>query len=108
MPNAPAVDFEALITQLRATGRDELVHYAGAAHRDAFARQLCTEYLADPAATEEQLKARTRAVAYPAVATSPAAVLPVEGELDGSLPLESQAKESADLNTFIQTGVWPS
>lgn len=47
-----------LIDHMRATGRDELVHYAGAAHRDQVAWQVCIAYLAQPDAPEAELKAR--------------------------------------------------
>lgn len=50
--------YEKLIDQMRADGRDDLVHYAGAAHRDPVARALCAEYELDDTADEATLKSR--------------------------------------------------
>jgi hypothetical protein len=54
----------ALIALLRALGRTELVHYAGAAHRDPVAWHMCAEYLLDPTASEHVLKSRALKAAY--------------------------------------------
>lgn len=56
MPNE--INTTQLIAQLRAAGREELIHYAGAAHRDLVAWHMCAAYLADPAAPENVLKSR--------------------------------------------------
>lgn len=45
-------------TQLITARRIELLHYAGAMHRDPIARQMIEQWLADPAAPEHVLKAR--------------------------------------------------
>lgn len=55
---------KALISHLRSTGRTELLHYAGAAHRDPVAWHLCAAYLADPEATEAVLKSRAIKAAW--------------------------------------------
>lgn len=47
-----------VIEAMRLTGRIELIHYAGAAHRDDVALHMCAQYLADPDADEATLKAR--------------------------------------------------
>ena len=57
------IDTEALAAHLRATGRTELVHYAGAAHRDPVAWHVCAEYSADTSALEQDLKTRALAAA---------------------------------------------
>jgi hypothetical protein len=49
---------EALIARMRVRCDDDLVHYAGAAHRDPVAWQMCIAYLATPNAPESELKAR--------------------------------------------------
>ncbi len=55
------IDVESLILQLRARGREELIHYAGAAHRDPVAWHMCREYKRDPGASESALKVRALA-----------------------------------------------
>jgi hypothetical protein len=65
------LDVAALISVLRATGREELIHYAGAAHRDPVAWQMCVSYLADPEAGEAVLKSRALKAAW-GVDVSPA------------------------------------
>lgn len=62
---------EAVIAAMRAEGRTELVHYAGASYHDAIAWQLALEWLADPAQPESVLKSRALAIAAPALALSP-------------------------------------
>lgn len=57
------IDIEALAAHLRATGRPELVHYAGAAHRDPVAWHVCAQYLTDTSASEHDLKTRALAAA---------------------------------------------
>lgn len=60
-PDASApetLDIAAAIAQMRAAGRTDLIHYAGAAHRDRVAWHVCREYLADPSAGEWTLKSR--------------------------------------------------
>lgn len=53
--------YEHLIGVMRVAGRHELIHYAGAAHRDPVARALCVEYVRDPNADEATLKSRALA-----------------------------------------------
>jgi len=53
-----AIDVPALIAELRAAGRLELIHYAGAAHRDRVAWHVCAAYLEDKSASEPVLKSR--------------------------------------------------
>lgn len=48
---------EAIVDAMRANGRTELVHYAGASYRDAVAWQLCKAWLAHPQLPESELKA---------------------------------------------------
>lgn len=48
---------EAIITSMRAEGRTELVHYAGASWRDDRAWQLCGAWLTHPQLPESELKA---------------------------------------------------
>lgn len=52
---------DAIIAHLRAT-RPELVHFAGAMHRDPAARRVIEEYLIEPTSSESNLRvlARTR------------------------------------------------
>lgn len=50
---------EAIIVHLRAT-RPELVHFAGAMHRDPAARRVIEEYLVDPSASEYRLRMEAR------------------------------------------------
>ena len=52
---------EGIIREMRAQCRDEFVHYAGACHRDPIAWQMCREWVADPTATEAELKTRALA-----------------------------------------------
>jgi hypothetical protein len=47
---------EPLIVLMHARGRVELIHYAGAAHRDAFARELCVQYITHLDASEPDLR----------------------------------------------------
>ncbi len=49
--------------EMRAHGREELVHYAGAAHRDPVAWQMCLAWQHDPSAPEATLKSRALAAA---------------------------------------------
>jgi len=51
-------DQASIIARLRSAGRDELIHYAGAMHRNPAAAAMIREYLADPAAPEHVLTAR--------------------------------------------------
>lgn len=62
--NASALDLNSLLTTLRATGRTELIHYAGAAHRDLVAWHMCCAYLADRDADEATLKSRAVKAAW--------------------------------------------
>jgi hypothetical protein len=52
-----------LIDHLRAA-RPELVHFAGAAHRDQMALEVCREYQRDPTTSEDDLRARASATVY--------------------------------------------
>lgn len=47
-----------LIAAMRDYGRHELVHYAGAAHRDSVAWELCLAWLCEPDSLESELLAR--------------------------------------------------
>jgi hypothetical protein len=47
-----------MIEAIRSAGRAELVHYAGAAHRDPVAHRMCLEWTLDPKAGEATLKSR--------------------------------------------------
>lgn len=47
---------EHLITSMRAAKRDELIHFAGAAHRDLHAAAICDLYLCHPDWTEQQMR----------------------------------------------------
>lgn len=58
------IDIATIEDQMRASGRIELIHYAGAAHRDPVAYALCCEYATDPTASEVTLKARALKVTY--------------------------------------------
>jgi hypothetical protein len=58
------IDQSATIAAMRAAGADHLVHYAGAAHRDSVAWQMCAAWLADPTAPEHVLKARAIKAAW--------------------------------------------
>ena len=66
------LDIKAIIRDMRARGREDLVHYAGAAHRDPMAHQMCLEYLDDPTcpegsvSTEHTLKHRAWRKLHPA------------------------------------------
>lgn len=44
--------------------RPELAHFAGAAHHDRIALEVCREYQRDPAASEADLRDRARATVY--------------------------------------------
>lgn len=48
---------EAIIASMRAEGRTELVHYAGASWRDDVAWRLCVAWLTCPQLPESELKA---------------------------------------------------
>lgn len=58
------LDTEALVSAMRDAGHDHLLHYAGAAHRDPVAWQMCVAYLADPEASESVLKSRALKAAH--------------------------------------------
>lgn len=58
------LDVAALVDQMRAAGHDHLLHYAGAAHRDLVAWQMCVAYLDDPMASESVLKSRALKAAH--------------------------------------------
>lgn len=47
---------EQLIVSLNAADRTELVHYAGAAHRDLHAAAMCDLYLCHPDWSAEQMR----------------------------------------------------
>lgn len=49
-----------IIAAMRAAGRTELVHFAGAAHRDRAAAQLCREWQRSPSADEDTLRQAAR------------------------------------------------
>lgn len=53
----PAI-YKHIADDMRAAGRLELVHYAGAAYRDAVAARMCFEWADDPIASESTLKMR--------------------------------------------------
>ncbi len=52
------MDIDNIIARMRASDRTELVHYAGAAHRDPFARAVVAAWLADQYASEALLRSR--------------------------------------------------
>lgn len=54
----PERDYEAIIRTMRATGREDVIHFAGAAHRDDAAARVVEEWLLDPTATERALRRR--------------------------------------------------
>lgn len=58
------IDQAATIAAMRAAGHEHLVHYAGAAHRDAVAWHLCAAWLAQPADPEHVLKSRAIKAAW--------------------------------------------
>lgn len=60
----------AIITHLRAT-RPELVHFAGAMHRDLAARRVIEEYLLTPSASEDDLRERAARWSSPANYSAP-------------------------------------
>ncbi len=64
MPNTETINPTAIIAELRATGRESLIHYAGAAHRDQVAWHMCREYLLDQHASEALLKSRALKAAW--------------------------------------------
>jgi hypothetical protein len=49
---------EQIVTAMRDAGREELINYAGAAHRDATAAWVCFHWLADRNALGPVLKSR--------------------------------------------------
>jgi hypothetical protein len=49
-------DREAAIRQMRAAGRDEMIHYSGASHRDPIAWHITRAWLDDPSCTESECK----------------------------------------------------
>jgi hypothetical protein len=51
-------DREAAIRQMRAAGRDEMIHYAGASHRDPIAWHVTRAWIDDPSRTESECKSR--------------------------------------------------
>lgn len=51
-------DREAAICLMRAAGREELIHYAGAAHRDPVAWHVTRAWLDDTTRTESECKER--------------------------------------------------
>lgn len=61
--NSESLNIETIIAGMRAAGRDELIHYAGAAHRDRVAWHMTAEWLRSPWATESVLKTRALAAA---------------------------------------------
>lgn len=56
-------DYEAIIRDMRTNGRPDLVHFAGAAHRDPAAARVVEQWLIDPTASEADLRARAIAQA---------------------------------------------
>lgn len=60
----PNLDIASVVASLRSSGREDLLHYAGAAHRDSVAWHLCAAYLADPTASEGHLKSRALKAAW--------------------------------------------
>jgi len=62
---------ELIIAAMRAADRTELVHYAGASHRDDIAWCVAQAWLADPEQPESVLKSRALAIAAPAFALTP-------------------------------------
>lgn len=60
-----------IVGSMRAAGRDELVHYAGACHRDAFAWAIVQAWYREPDASERVLYARAM-MAVHGVDVSPA------------------------------------
>lgn len=49
---------EAIIRAQRAAGRPELIHFAGASHRDGFAWEVTLAWVAEPLADLATLKSR--------------------------------------------------
>lgn len=63
---ASTLDIPACIEAMRRLGRTDLVHYAGAAHRDLVAWHMTALWLDDPFASEPSLKTRAlRAAGWP-------------------------------------------
>ena len=56
---------DTIIGSMRAHGRDELVHFAGAAHRDLTAWLVVEEWLENPDRTEAELRELALARRYP-------------------------------------------
>lgn len=48
------MNIDAIIREMRERGRTEMVHYAGAAHRDLFDYRVVEAYVANPARTEDE------------------------------------------------------
>jgi hypothetical protein len=59
-----SIDSELVIKAMSEAGADHLVHYAGAAYRDAVAWQMCAAWLADPSQPEHVLKSRAVKAAW--------------------------------------------
>lgn len=60
------IDITPILAHMRSSGRTELVHYAGAAHRDQVAWHMTAQWLDAPFASEAVLKARAlRAAGWP-------------------------------------------
>ena len=55
---------KALVHDMRAAGRTELINYAAASYRDDVAWQMCLAWLADPSASEPQLQSRALKAAW--------------------------------------------
>lgn len=66
---------EATIEAMREADRTDLVHYAGASHRDDVAWQVALAWLADPEAPESVLKGRALAIAWRAAVDAASEVL---------------------------------
>jgi hypothetical protein len=65
-PETSTLHIPQIVEAMRRAGRDELVHYAGAAHRDLVAWHMTAEWLVTPGASEAELKRRALVAAgYP-------------------------------------------
>lgn len=51
-------DYEAVIRTMREAGREDVIHFAGAAHRDPAAARVVEQWLLDPTATVRALRCR--------------------------------------------------
>jgi len=64
LTKSPTEYFDAIIADMRRAGRLELIHYAGAAHRDRVAWYVTMGWCWNQGASEEELKATAVALVY--------------------------------------------